>query len=74
MKWFVTWNRAEYKEWAAKVSTGYLLLIIRKEKTRYLCVKADLVMGDEGLPDFKVIEQTYFRTKKEASSQLENWK
>jgi len=28
-KWFVTWDRPEYKEWAKKTRDGYFLVIIR---------------------------------------------
>ncbi|MEK7185777.1 MAG: hypothetical protein AAB675_00225 [Patescibacteria group bacterium] len=73
-KWFQTWNRPEYQEWAIKVSNGYLLVVIRKEKTKYLCVKAELIMKSKGLPDFKVLEEEYFKTKREALKQIQEWK
>ena len=44
-KWFVTWDGPEYKEWAIPISKGYLLVVLRKEKTKLLCVKAELIMG-----------------------------
>ena len=71
---FQTWNRPEYQEWATKTAKDYILLIIRKEKIRYLCVKAELIMKEEGLPDFKVLEEAYFKTKGEAEKQVQEWK
>lgn len=73
-KWFRTWNRSEYKEWASEIEGGYLLVIIRKEDTRYLTVKAELIMKDKGLPDFKVLEEKYFRSNKEALNNILQWK
>ncbi|OGH47926.1 MAG: hypothetical protein A3A51_00300 [Candidatus Levybacteria bacterium RIFCSPLOWO2_01_FULL_39_10] len=72
--WFVTWDREEYKEWAAPISGGYLLLIVRKEKGRHLCVKAKLKMGTKGLPSVSIIEEVYLPTTEEASRQISNWK
>lgn len=72
--WFQTWNRPEYKEWASKIKSGYLLVIIRKEKNRYLTVKAELIMKDKGLPDFKVLEEVYFLSKKEAINKIQQWR
>lgn len=74
MKWFVTWDRPEYKEWASNIPEGYLLLIIRKEKDKYLCVKAKLIMGEKGLPAFEVIEEHSFRTNQEATGKIKDWK
>ena len=73
-KWFRTWNRPEYKEWASKIKAGYLLVIIRKEEKRYLTVKAELIMKDKGLPGFKVLEEQYFSSKKAALSKIRQWK
>ena len=73
-KWFVTWDRPEYKEWATPISHGYLLVVLRKEKTRFLCVKAELIMGEKGLPAFNVLEQKYYPTKPKASKQIRDWK
>lgn len=73
-KWFITWNRPEYKEWATKTSGGYLLLIIRQEQKRFLCVKAELIMGEKGLPDFKVIEEHYYPIKQKATEQINDWR
>lgn len=73
-KWFVTWNRPEYKEWAKKIKKGYLLVIIRKEPKEYLCVKANLLVGLKGLPGFEVIEEHRFKTLKKASDQIDIWK
>lgn len=73
-KWFVTWKRPEYREWAIKTEGGYLLVIIRKEKEKYLTVKAELIMRDKGLPDFKVLEEQYFFTKKDSMEKIQQWK
>ncbi len=73
-KWFVTWNRPEYKEWAKKVEKGYLLVIVRKEPKHYLCVKANLLVGESGLPAFEVAEEHRFDKKQKALEQIENWK
>ncbi len=72
-KWFVTWDRSEYKEWARETPKGYVLLIIRNEKNRSLCVKADLTMGEKGLPSVNIVEQKYFPSEKKASKQIKNW-
>ena len=74
MKWFRTWGRPEYKEWATKIPQGYLLVIVRKEKDNYLCVKAKLLMGGKGLPGFKIVREAYFQDIKEATEQIRNWK
>jgi len=73
-KWFVTWNRPEYKEWAKEIKGGYSLVVIRKEPERYLCVKAELIMGAKGLPDFKVIEELHFSVQQKAQKQIQDWK
>lgn len=73
-KWFVTWDRQEYKEWAAPISKGYLLVVLRKEKTKFLCVKAKLIMGKKGLPAFSVLEEKYYLTNSKASKQITGWK
>jgi len=73
-KWFVTWDGPEYKEWAIPISKGYLLVVLRKEKTKLLCVKAELIMGKKGLPAFKVLEEKYFNSKPKASKQVKDWK
>ncbi len=74
-RWFKTWDRPEYKEWAIKSPNGYQLVIIRKErKSRYLCVKAKLIMDEKGLPDFKAIEEYYHPTKEKALKQIKEWK
>ena len=72
-KWFVTWDRSEYKEWAKPDSKGYILLVQRREKDKFLCVKAKLIMGEEGLPDFKVIDEKYFPIESKASKQIKDW-
>ena len=73
-KWFQTWNRQEYKEWATEIAEGYLLLIVREEKDRYLCVQAKLLMGEKGLPGFEVLKELYFVDKKESDKQIQAWK
>lgn len=73
-KWFQTWNRPEYQEWAIKSSRGYLLHISRREKDGYLCVKAKLIMAEKGLPGFEVIEEHRFSTKNKAVKQIQAWK
>lgn len=73
-KWFVTWDRPEYKEWATTLSDGYLLVILRTEKIRYLCVKAELTMGETGLPAFKVIEEHYCSARTKALEQILEWR
>ncbi len=73
-KWFVTWDRPEYKEWAAPISNGYLLVILRKEKTKFLCVKAELIMGEKGLPAFNVLEEKYYSSSQKASKQIKEWR
>ena len=73
-KWFVTWDRPEYKEWAIPIKNGYFLVVLRKEKSRFLCVKAELLMGEKGLPEFKVIEEKYFLLKSKALKKIRDWK
>ena len=73
-KWFATWNRPEYKEWAREIKEGYSLVVIRKEPNNFLCVKAKLIMGEKGLPDFKVIEEQNLSTQKKANEQIQSWK
>ena len=72
-KWFVTWDRPEYKEWAIPVPGGYRLIVLRTEKERLLCVKAELAMGEKGLPAFKVVEEKYYSSKPKASKQIKAW-
>lgn len=71
--WFVTWDRKEYKEWATPISGGYILLILRKEKSRYLCVKAKLKMGAKGLPGVELLKEVYFINQEEADRQISTW-
>jgi hypothetical protein len=73
-KWFKTWNRPEYKEWATIDKQGYLLVIIRKEKDKYLCVKALLIVNPTGLPEFKTLTEIYFSKKSPALKQISDWK
>lgn len=72
-QWFQTWKRPEYEEWAMPIKEGYLLHIIRREKEKYLCVKAKLIMNEAGLPGFEVIQEYRFATRKEALKQIEKW-
>ncbi|KKP80975.1 MAG: hypothetical protein UR81_C0010G0003 [Candidatus Levybacteria bacterium GW2011_GWB1_35_5] len=71
--WFITWDRPEYKEWATSISGGYLLVILRKEKDRYFCVKAKLRMGQKGLPAFIVLKELYFPTEEKVIKQISTW-
>lgn len=72
--WFQTWDRSEYQEWAKKIPQGYLLVILRKEPKKFLCVKAKLLMGDTGLPGFEIVEEKRFAKKQKAENQIDNWK
>ncbi len=72
-KWFITWNRPEYKEWAIKSKKGYLLVIIRKEKTKYLLVKAELLIEEKGLPRFNVLEEARYVSLAKANKQIREW-
>lgn len=72
-KWFVTWNRPEYKEWATPIDSGYLLIVLRTEKEKFLCVKAELIMGEKGLPAFRVVAEKYYSSKFAAAKQVEEW-
>lgn len=73
-RWFPTWTKPEYREWASKVPTGYLLLVIRQEKHSYLCAKAKLLMSDQGLPNFQLVEQRRFPDRKKALEQIRLWR
>ena len=73
-KWLQTWNRPEYKEWATPIKEGYLLVISRKEKDKYLCIRAKLIMGEKGLPGFEVVEEHNFPTNQKATKQITDWK
>ena len=72
-KWFQTWKRPEYQEWATPIPEGYLLVIIRKEQSIYLCVKALLKMKEKGLPEFLIREQLHHPTKQDAMEQISLW-
>jgi len=73
-EWFQTWDRPEYQEWAAKIPEGYLLHIIRREKSSWLVVQAKLIMGDKGLPGFEVIEQLSVSNEQMAHNCINSWK
>jgi hypothetical protein len=72
-KWFQTWDRPEYLEWATEIPQGYLLHIIRKESDRFLVVQAKLIMGETGLPGFEVVYQCHCTNMEEAMRQLKVW-
>lgn len=73
-EWFQTWDRPEYQEWAREIDGGYSLVIVRKEPDNYFCVKAELVMGEKGLPDFKVVEEQNLPNQQKADELIQNWK
>jgi hypothetical protein len=73
MEWFQTWDRPEYQEWAAVIPEGYLLHIVRKEKTDWLVVQAKLMMGEGGLPGFEVLEQKKCSNEETAYGQIKTW-
>ena len=74
-KWFQVWNRPEYREYAFKTGTSvYLLLIIAKQRSGFLCARANLEMKKKGLPEFKLLEKIEVRTEKEAEEQINIWK
>lgn len=73
-EWFKPWDRPEYEEWAKAIPEGYLLHILRKEQDKYLVVQAQLVMGNEGLPAFKIIEQGYELDRPSALEKIQLWK
>ncbi|MEK7533986.1 MAG: hypothetical protein AAB600_01480 [Patescibacteria group bacterium] len=73
-KWFVTWNRPNYFEWAKANKNGYRLLVIHPESDgRYLAVDAQLEMLPQGLPKFTVTEQKYIGDLKSAKQQVAEW-
>ncbi len=74
MEWFQTWDRPEYQEWAAVIPEGYLLHIVRKEKSDWLAVRAKLIMGEKGLPGFEVIDQKAAQDEKTAYEWIDSWK
>ena len=55
-------NRPSTKNGRLKYQMAIYLLLLEK-KTKYLCVKAELIMKSKGL-DFKVLEEEYFKTKR----------
>jgi hypothetical protein len=73
-EWFQTWDRPEYQEWAIEIPEGYLLHIIRREKTDWLIVQAKLIMGDKGLPGFEVVKQHSAPSEQMAFNCLNSWK
>lgn len=73
-KWFITWDRPEYKECAKEISGGYALVVVRKEPNNYICVKAKLLMGSKGLPRFSVLKEHNCSTQKQADTIIQAWK
>ena len=73
-RWFVTWNRAEYKEWAIPKPYGYLLLILRRQAKNFLVAKAKLVVGKSGFPGFKPLKTELLATKTSAMALINQWK
>ena len=73
-KWFQTWHRQEYLEWALPQKYGYLLIIARKQKSDWLLAKAKLLFKKNGLPDVKLLETNTVLSKKEAMDNLDDWK
>lgn len=73
-KWFRTWNRSEYIEWALQQKYGYLLIIARKQTSDWLLAKARLIFKKSGLPDVELLETKIVSTEKEALGRLKDWR
>lgn len=73
-KWFQTWNRPEYLEWALPQSYGYLLIIVRKQTSDWLLAKAKLIFKKNGLPDVELLETGKVPSEKKALDKLDEWK
>jgi hypothetical protein len=71
---FQTWHQPEYQEWAEAIDNGYLLYIIFIRENSYITTKASLLMENENLPSFKVIEQKSYTTMQDALIQIDLWK
>ena len=70
-KWFKTWNRSEYIEWALPQEYGYLLIIARKQTSDWLLAKAKLIFKTNGLPDVELLETEIASTEKVALGETE---
>lgn len=73
-KWFQTWNRPEYIEWALPQKYGYLLIIARKQTSDWLLAKAKLIFKKSGLPDVELLETETISIKKKVKDKLNEWK
>jgi len=73
-KWFQTWDRPEYIEWALPQKYGYLLIMARKQTSDWLLAKAKLIFKTRGLPDVELLETEIVSTGKEALGRLKDWK
>ena len=73
-KWFQTWNRPEYTEWALQQKYGYLLIIARKQTSNWLLAKAKLIFKKSGLPDVELLGTELVTNKKKAIQKLNEWK
>ena len=73
-KWFQTWSRPEYIEWALPQKYGYLLIIARKQTSDWLLARAKLLFKKNGLPDVELLETKTISSKKEAIENLDEWK
>ena len=73
-RWFRTWNRPEYIEWALPQKYGYLLIIARKQTSDWLLAKAKLIFKKRGLPGFELLELETVFSKKRVIDTLNEWK
>ena len=73
-KWFRTWNRPEYIEWALPQKYGYLLIIARKQTSNWLLAKAKLIFKKSGLPGVELLETETVSNEKKAIGKLSEWK
>ncbi|MGH7459299.1 MAG: hypothetical protein ACREKN_09525 [Longimicrobiaceae bacterium] len=72
-KWFQTWDRPEYLEWAAETPEGYALVILREEPDGYFCARAELTMGERGLPEVEPVEEKRVSSREEAEKLAGEW-
>lgn len=73
-KWFQTWNRSEYVEWALPQKYGYLLIIARRQSSDWLLAKAKLIFRNSGLPNVELLTTETASTKKKAVDKVNEWK
>lgn len=73
-KWFQTWDRPEYIEWALPQKNGYLLIIARKQTSDWLLAKAKLIFKKDGLPDVELLITEEVSNEKIAMDKLDEWK